>query len=215
MSEIIIGDILFTPKKRVVSRSGNDTKIRNKESEILTLLCHHYPDSISREVIEKEIWTGSYVTDNTLTQTISNLRNALDDKNHELVITIPKKGYSLGVKPNFSTSDTPVIKNVVLGNVAGERRKSFLRGIDFFDLKVTLATLLSCFIILFLLSYDHHQVKVVDVKSLPILINLDKVIDANFLSSYQREPYVLLKKRENGDYIVCQIHEGALVCEKI
>lgn len=91
MSEIIIGDILFTPKKRVVSRSGNDTKIRNKESEILTLLCHHYPDSISREVIEKEIWTGSYVTDNTLTQTISNLRNALDDKNHELVITIPKR----------------------------------------------------------------------------------------------------------------------------
>lgn len=213
MNEIIIGDILFTPKKRVISREGSDTRIRNKESEVLSLLCNHYPDPISREVIEKEIWAGSYVTDNTLTQTISNLRNALGDKNHELVITIPKKGYSLGVKPDFFTSDISVTKNMVLGSIKNEGRGLFLGKFYFSNLKITLAVLFLFYFISFLFSYDYHQVKVIDIKKLPILVNLDKVVDESFLSAYQRAPYILLKKSVSGDYIVCQEQDGALECE--
>lgn len=69
---------------------------------MLSLLCTHYPEALSREDIEEKIWEGSYVTDNTLTQTISNLRHALDDKEHEIVTTIPKKGYCIGIKPDFT-----------------------------------------------------------------------------------------------------------------
>ena len=95
MNDIIIGDIVFTPLKRTLNKGGSVIKIRNKESEVLSLLCFHYPDVLSREDIEKKIWSESYVTDNTLTQTISNLRHALNDKKHELVTTIPKKGIAL------------------------------------------------------------------------------------------------------------------------
>ncbi|EFA46676.1 conserved hypothetical protein [Yersinia pestis KIM D27] len=41
-----------------------------------------------------------------------------------------------------------------------------------------------------------YQVKLVDVNSLPILINLDKEQDKTFLSVYQQHPYVLLKKKK-------------------
>lgn len=58
MDEIIIGDIIFTPQKRMINKGGSTIKIRNKESEVLALLCHNYPIS-SREDIEKEIWGGS------------------------------------------------------------------------------------------------------------------------------------------------------------
>jgi predicted transcriptional regulator len=56
-------------------------------------------------------------------------------------------------------------------------------------------------------------VKVIDIKKLPILVNLDKVVDESFLSAYQRAPYILLKKSVSGDYIVCQEQDGALECE--
>ncbi len=57
-----------------------------------------------------------------------------------------------------------------------------------------------------------YQVKLVDVNSLPILINLDKEQDKR-LSVYQQHPYVLLKKK-NGGYVVCKRQGDELVCEK-
>lgn len=91
MNDIIIGDIIFTPLKRTLNKGGSVIKIRNKESEVLSLLCFHYPDVLSREDIEKKIWSESYVTDNTLTQTISNLRHALNDKNMNWLLRFQKR----------------------------------------------------------------------------------------------------------------------------
>lgn len=155
MDEIIIGDIIFTPQKRIINKGGSTIKIRNKESEVLALLCHNYPISLSREDIEKEIWGGSYVTDNTLTQTISNLRNALDDKEHELVTTIPKKGYCIGIKPTFISgkdigggkfSETDCF-NVV------RNRYDILSGIGI-RCKIVI---LSVFVFFFLLHFISHR----------------------------------------------------------
>ncbi|WP_315851244.1 winged helix-turn-helix domain-containing protein [Yersinia massiliensis] len=68
MGEITIGNIKFTPDKRILNKGGVVVKMRNKESEVLSLLCHHYPSTLSREDLEREIWGDSYVTDNTLTR---------------------------------------------------------------------------------------------------------------------------------------------------
>lgn len=53
MDEIIIGNIKFTPDKRILNKGGVVVKMRNKESEVLRLLCHHYPSTLSREDLEK------------------------------------------------------------------------------------------------------------------------------------------------------------------
>ncbi|WP_258179870.1 winged helix-turn-helix domain-containing protein, partial [Yersinia pseudotuberculosis] len=129
---IVINDVFFTPQKRTIDRNGKITKIRNKESELLSLLCEYYPEPISREDIEKRLWEGSYVTDNTLTQTISNLRHALDDKKHELVVTIPKKGYRIGIKPEIfiegEVQCQPYEKFGIIGSAVDKMAMSFLKG---------------------------------------------------------------------------------------
>jgi DNA-binding winged helix-turn-helix (wHTH) protein len=218
MDEIIIGDIIFTPKKRMINKGGSIVKIRNKESEVLSLLCHHYPSSISREDIEKKIWEGSYVTDNTLTQTISNLRNALDDKEHELVTTIPKKGYCIGVKPGFISSNSR--QNLLFTNSdVIDGAKSEAISIEpkfggFYCKAIMLIILIFSFIFSFDMTSNYHQIKIKDVNSLPILMDLDVIRDKNFLSLYQKEPYIFLKKRRNGEYIACKYQEGELICEQ-
>ncbi|CFQ33768.1 MULTISPECIES: winged helix-turn-helix domain-containing protein [Yersinia] len=218
MDEIIIGNIIFTPTKRAINKGGAIVKIRNKESEVLSLLCHHYPSSLSREDIEREIWGESYVTDNTLTQTISNLRNALDDKDHEIVTTIPKKGYSIGIKPSFISSGSPQdLRFTHADSTVGVKPKSIslsLRFLSFRYKAIMLVVSVVLFFISFELTSNYYQIKINEVKSLPILVGLDKVRDKEFLSLYQKDPYVFLKRRSHGEYIACKYCEGELICEK-
>ncbi|NIL23374.1 transcriptional regulator [Yersinia mollaretii] len=218
MDEIIIGNIIFTPSKRTVNRGGVVVKIRNKESEVLSLLCHHYPSSLSREEIEREIWGESYVTDNTLTQTISNLRHALDDKARELVTTIPKKGYCIGIKPDFTSSNT--LQDLVLtqdDSMVSVKSKSIYLVSNSLSFRYKIIKLIVSIVGLFIsfeLTSNAHQIKIHEVKTLPILVGLDLVLDKDFLSLYQKEPYIFLKKRSNGEYVVCKYDYGELSCEK-
>ncbi len=55
---------------------------------------------------------------------------------------------------------------------------------------------------------------IINVKKLPILVNLDETQDKEFLSSYNKSPYIFLKKQKNGDYNACKYQNGALQCEK-
>lgn len=212
----MIGDILFTPQKRMINKRGSLIKMRNKESEVLSLLCHNYPDYLTRDDIEKEIWGGSYVTDNTLTQTISNLRNALDDKAHELVTTIPKKGYCIGIKPIFISSKEKerggggrvdcldVVKN----------NEYILSGVGFRYKVVLLAVFISCFFTSLYVTLNSHAIKILHPTITPILIGLDNTLDEVFLSTYRKAPYVYLKKTKQGEYIACKYQTGELICER-
>ncbi|MFW5389527.1 winged helix-turn-helix domain-containing protein [Yersinia sp. 2542 StPb PI] len=216
MDEIMIGDILFTPQKRMINKRGSLIKMRNKESEVLSLLCHNYPDSLTRDDIEKEIWGDSYVTDNTLTQTISNLRNALDDKAHELVTTIPKKGYCIGIKPIFISSKEKerggggrvdcldVVKN----------NEYILSGVGFRYKVVLLAVFISCFFTSLYVTLNSHAIKILHPTITPILIGLDDTLDEVFLSTHRKAPYVYLKKTKQGEYIACKYQTGELICER-
>ncbi|ATM87207.1 transcriptional regulator [Yersinia massiliensis] len=218
MDEIVIGNIKFTPDKRILNKGGVVVKMRNKESEVLHLLCHHYPSTLSREDLEKEIWGDSYVTDNTLTQTISNLRHALDDKDHELVMTIPKKGYCISTQPILTSSDSS--QNLILSEDESTRNfvSEFIilmpKGINNFYKTSVVLLLVVCCIASFSLTSIHHQIKINDVGSLPILIGLDATSDSDFLLKFNKKPYIFLKKRSDGEYIACKYNEGELICEK-
>ncbi|MGP2412478.1 winged helix-turn-helix domain-containing protein [Yersinia sp. 2553 StPb PI] len=222
MDEIMIGDILFTPQKRIINKGGSFIKMRNKESEVLFLLCHNYPDSLTRDDIEKEIWGGSYVTDNTLTQTISNLRNALDDKAHELVTTIPKKGYCIGIKPIFiSSKEKEKEKEKERGGGGGvdcldvvKNNKYILSGVGFRYKVVLLAVFISCFFTSLYVTLNSHTIKILHPTIMPILIGLDNTLDEVFLSTYRKAPYVYLKKTKQGEYIACKYQTGELICER-
>lgn len=219
MNDIIIGDFVFTPLKRTLSKGGCVIKIRNKESEVLSLLCFHYPDVLCREDIERKIWSESYVTDNTLTQTISNLRHALNDKKHELVITIPKKGYCLGVKPDFTSNNSseilPVTQTEVLdslaNNTTGSLPKQKILASRFFVCMIFCLCLATSFNV----TSNCYQIKIINVKKSPLAIDINEIHNRSFLSFYNKEPYIFLKKQKNNEYTICKLQPGGMTCIKI
>ena len=63
--------------------------------KLLCLLIHHADSVISREYIYQELWNNYGGADEGLTQAISFLRKALNNKDKKIIETIPKKGYIL------------------------------------------------------------------------------------------------------------------------
>lgn len=216
MDKIFIGEVSFCQKIRTIEQDGREVKLRNKESEMLKLLCENYPEPVSRRKIEQSIWAGSYVTENTLTQTISNLRNAIDDKKHELILTIPKKGYCLAIEPKMINFDSIKISEEPTSIVKKSTEKININELSFFTWLIGVGIFLFVFYFTSLFFFNSNQINVLSLQSqsLPILINLDKDRDADFLRTYRKPPYLLLKKNSDNSYLVCEPYKGGLTCLK-
>jgi TolB-like protein/DNA-binding winged helix-turn-helix (wHTH) protein len=66
-----------------------------KQFDTLYLLLNHPGEVLDKERILAEVWAGSVVEDNNLSQAISALRKALGDdgETHRYILTVPRKGY--------------------------------------------------------------------------------------------------------------------------
>lgn len=101
------GDWLVEPELTRISCQGKCVNLEGKVMDVLVVLARYAPRMVSRIVLIDAVWDGGCVTDNTLTQSISQLRRAFDDdaKNPEYIETIHRKGYRL-LKP-ISSATTP------------------------------------------------------------------------------------------------------------
>jgi len=74
-------------------RNGQPFALRPKTFALLVHLADRAGAVVSKQELMASIWPGLVVTDDSLTQAISELRGALDDRDQKLIKTIPKRGY--------------------------------------------------------------------------------------------------------------------------
>ncbi|MGR5145831.1 winged helix-turn-helix domain-containing protein [Photobacterium alginatilyticum] len=86
---------------------GAQTQLRIKEAELLKYLCQRYPNVALRTDIAANVWANTYASEFTINQTVNSLRSKLFNQGKSLIITVPKRGYKLGVQPEFHTSLPP------------------------------------------------------------------------------------------------------------
>ncbi|WP_175577512.1 winged helix-turn-helix domain-containing protein [Photobacterium proteolyticum] len=89
------------------SNDGAQTQLRIKEVELLKYLCQRYPNVALRTDIAENVWANTYASEFTINQTVNSLRSKLFNQGKALIITVPKRGYKLGVKPEFHTCAPP------------------------------------------------------------------------------------------------------------
>ncbi len=92
---------IFSPKLRTLSCGDTLYQLRKKESDVLALLCERYPHPVSQDDFLSCVWEGGYVTSQSIAQVIRALRRNLQDKDKQIIVTIPKLGYRFGVTPSF------------------------------------------------------------------------------------------------------------------
>ena len=92
-----MGAWLVQPSLDVITRDGATVHLEPKVMEVLVCLAQHPGESIPKEQLLKTVWPNTFVTDDVLTRSISELRRAFEDDARESTViqTIPKRGYRL------------------------------------------------------------------------------------------------------------------------
>lgn len=120
--EFRIGSWLVAPSLNTISCKGTTVRLEPKVMGVLLCLAEHAGETLPKETIFRAVWPDTFVTDDVLTHSISELRRAFEDDAREqrIIQTIPKRGYRLVAPVNAAA---PV---AVIAAAAGVTRDSIV-----------------------------------------------------------------------------------------
>jgi TolB-like protein/Flp pilus assembly protein TadD len=87
------GGYTLDANRRSLARDGRHLPLRPQAMEVLCYLAKNPGRPISKEELFQEIWPGISVTDDSLVQCIGDIRQVLQDRDHRIVKTVPRRGY--------------------------------------------------------------------------------------------------------------------------
>src|SRR5687768_8894123 len=76
---------------------GREIPLRPKTFAVLTYLVQRPGQLVSKEELLEAVWPGLIVTDDTLVQSIGELRRTLGDSAARVIVTVPRRGYRFEV----------------------------------------------------------------------------------------------------------------------
>jgi len=90
---------LVQPSLNQISRNGTSVRMEPKVMQVLVCLARQVGEPVSKESLLQEVWPDTFVTDDVLKRSISELRRALQDdaRDPRIIQTISKRGYRLVV----------------------------------------------------------------------------------------------------------------------
>ncbi|HSL19500.1 MAG TPA: winged helix-turn-helix domain-containing protein, partial [Methylomirabilota bacterium] len=92
-----LGDRLVEPRLNRLTRDGEAIQIEIKAMDVLLCLVRRAGEVVTRQEIVDAVWATEYISDNTLTHAVAELRNALGDdaRAPTFIETIHRRGYRL------------------------------------------------------------------------------------------------------------------------
>ena len=98
-----VGDWFVEPQLNSISANGNTIRVEPKIIQVLVCLAEHAGEVVPKENLIRQVWSGTFVTDDVLTRSISELRRVFGDdpKEARFIQTIPKSGYRLIASVSF------------------------------------------------------------------------------------------------------------------
>ncbi len=102
-----VGDAYFSPTEGVlVLFDGRPVVLRMQTAAVLEYLLNNPYRLIDKHVLLDRLWPGKVVTEDSLVQCIGEIRKALQDHDHKILVTAPKRGYRLvPVPPDANHSE--------------------------------------------------------------------------------------------------------------
>jgi adenylate cyclase len=93
----LVGDWTVEPDLNRLTRGELTVSVEPKVLNVLICLAGHPGEVLSKEEIMRSVWRDTFVSDEVLTYSISELRKAFGDdaRNPHIIQTIPRRGYRL------------------------------------------------------------------------------------------------------------------------
>jgi DNA-binding winged helix-turn-helix (wHTH) protein/tetratricopeptide (TPR) repeat protein len=97
-------------------RSADDrpVELRPKALDVLLLLATHAGQIVDKATLMERVWPGVVVGDDSLTQTVVEIRRALGDHDHQILCTVARRGYRLKSSEAPAPAITPSLSVAVL-----------------------------------------------------------------------------------------------------
>jgi len=98
---LTFGRFVLDLQRGMLLLDGREIPLRPKTFAVLCYLVQHPDRLVSKEELLTAVWQNLVVTDDTLVQSIGELRRALGDAGARLIVTVPRRGY------RFEVADAP------------------------------------------------------------------------------------------------------------
>ena len=102
---LALGECLFDISRGLLLRNGTPVPLRPKAFALLTYLAANAGRVVGKSDLMAAVWPGVFVTEDSLTQAVRELRRALSEDGEGTIRTIAKRGYLLSL-PN-AEAETP------------------------------------------------------------------------------------------------------------
>ena len=128
-----VGAWLVRPSLNTASRNGASIHLEPKVMEVLVCLARQPGEAVPKDQLLKTVWPDTFVTDDVLIRSISELRRVFEDDAREprIIETIPKRGYRLvaAVEPvNEVTGTSAALQSPLADSAAGRGTRNLWLG---------------------------------------------------------------------------------------
>jgi Tol biopolymer transport system component/DNA-binding winged helix-turn-helix (wHTH) protein len=100
-----VGEFLIEPQINTISGAERTARVEPKVMRVLVCLAEHASEVVPKEKLIRSVWADTFVTDDVLTRSISELRKVFGDdaKEPRFIQTIPRSGYRLVADVSFDS----------------------------------------------------------------------------------------------------------------
>jgi DNA-binding winged helix-turn-helix (wHTH) protein len=126
------GDCLFDSATRRLVVAGREVHLQPLAFQLLQFLIENRPRVVSKQEIHEKLWTGTFVSDGTLTSLVAEVRSAINDEVRQprFLRTVHRVGYAFcGEAAEVSDrGSTPVAAATSCWLIRGRRRYALAAG---------------------------------------------------------------------------------------
>src|SRR5262245_64043812 len=105
----LAGLTLDLRREELRDASGTRIELRNRSFGVLRHLATNAGRVVTKDELLQANWPGVTVTEDSLTQCISEIRRALGDAGRDLVRTVPRRGYMIVLADRSQQAQLPVV----------------------------------------------------------------------------------------------------------
>jgi DNA-binding winged helix-turn-helix (wHTH) protein/tetratricopeptide (TPR) repeat protein len=106
-----LGDCRIEPRTNRIVRGDAEVHLEPRVMDVLVCLAEHAGEVVSRETLNQRVWGNLVVTDQAVTNCISELRQHLGDDRatNRVIETIPKRGYRLAAPVRLAQAQSTAL----------------------------------------------------------------------------------------------------------
>lgn len=115
---IRFGEHVLDPRRGGVFRGDRALKLRPKAFDFLKLLVEGNGRLFSKDELLEALWPDSVATEDSLVRVVSTVRQELGDSDGDIIVTVPKRGYRLGVQAEGNRTTVPEVQYAHSGEIS-------------------------------------------------------------------------------------------------